>query len=388
MSNPFKPKMSAEELLKTAKVRFVLSNPFFSCLVLRLEFKVIEDVEDAPTKTTITDGSTMWCNREYIESLSLDEVQTVLAQEALHLGLLHHTRMGDREKQKWEKASDYAVNSILHNSNFKLPPGSAHNSQWDNKSVEEIYTLLPDCPPCNKPQGAGNGNGDSWISSSEMAPPQSKEEEKRQEREWKEAFASACATARQQGTLPAGMDRLLDQLLEPEIDWKEELRKFLTDRKYTDPRWCHPNRRYIHQGIYLPSRAPEETGVVAVAIDTSGSIGEKELNEFGAELNSIIKDLKPEKVVLMWADAAVCKVQEFTYEDEIVLTPKGGGGTDFRPVFKYVDKHEIKPKALVYLTDGYGSFPDEPAPYPTMWVINNNQITPPWGEHLKIGVKK
>jgi predicted metal-dependent peptidase len=124
-----------------------------------------------------------------------------------------------------------------------------------------------------------------------------------------------------------------------------------------------------------------------VVVDTSGSIGEKELSEFGGEIQAILTDLKPRKVHVIYCDAAINKVVEFGPHDPVVLEAVGGGGTSFKPPFKYVEDHQINPRCLVYLTDGYGDFPDEDkVNFPTLWAINNHDVVPPFGEHVVIQV--
>jgi predicted metal-dependent peptidase len=151
--------------------------------------------------------------------------------------------------------------------------------------------------------------------------------------------------------------------------------------------WNRPNRRFIHQGLYLPSRDIKLTGTFVCVIDTSGSIGEKELNEFGSEIKGIVDQMQPEKVYVMYCDAAVAHVDEFGKYDELTFAAHGGGGTDFRPPFKWLEEHDITPDALVYLTDGYGSFPEEEdVHFPCLWAINNRNVEPPFGVHIVIEV--
>jgi len=169
--------------------------------------------------------------------------------------------------------------------------------------------------------------------------------------------------------------------MEPKIDWRAILRRFMTEKAQDDFSWTRGNRRFVAQGLYLPSRISEGTGEIAVAIDTSGSIGQKELDAFGSEVQGIIKDARPSKIYVIYCDAEINHVDVFTPDDEVKFKLHGGGGTDFHPPFRWLEENQIVPKCFVYLTDGYGPFPEEPG-YPAMWAINNNQVTPPWGEHF------
>lgn len=381
----------AQKVVK-ARATLVMAQPFFGSLALRL--KVVEDVG---IKKSNCDGVTFAYNPKYIDSLTLEEVRGVLAQAVMHPAFLHHTRRGNREKKKWNKAADYSINGIIERAGFKLPPGEFVDPKYDGTTAEHIYTLLPEEPEGNDPgEGEGEGdkdsNGDGCCGVNDAPgdkPGQqaSESERKSQEQEWKLAVAQAAHVAKQQGKLPADMERMIEELMAPQMPWKELLRRFLTEKAADDFTWKRGNRRFVSQGLYLPSRESEATGEIAVCIDTSGSIGAKELNEFGSEIQGIIEEVRPSKTIVIYCDAQVNKVVEFGPHDPVILEAVGGGGTDFRPPFHYLREKNILPKALVYLTDGYGSFPDEhEVDFPTLWCINNDQVVPPLGEHLVLNV--
>jgi predicted metal-dependent peptidase len=162
------------------------------------------------------------------------------------------------------------------------------------------------------------------------------------------------------------------------------LRRFLTEKTPGDSSWQNPNRRFVHQGLYLPSAVNEPSGTVVVVIDTSGSIGPKELMDFGSEVEGIKQDVRPNKTYVIYCDAAVNRVDEFGPDDELELEAVGGGGTDFRPPFDWLDENGIHPSCLVYLTDGYGTFPDDDEiSFPTLWAMTTD-VESPLGETLSI----
>lgn len=346
------------------------------------------------TKTLHTDGNTVWYNEDFVDKHEVSEIVGALAHTSLHPALLHHTRMGSRDMKKWNKACDYVVNDIVSKAGFHLPNDCEFllDPAYAGKTADEVYTLLPDTP-----DGAGGGGGNQSGPGSVQRPNpsggtaddtlSSQQRTAESEGEWKQALAQAAAIAKQQGKLPAGIDRVIDDALNPEQDWKELLREFCTKKKPCPPKWNRPNRRFAHHGLYLPTRFTTPTGTFVIVIDTSGSIQEKELDEFGTEIKAIMGDLQPEQIVLIWADAAVAGVQRFGPDDDLVFNPRGGGGTDFRPAFNWVNKNSVHPDALIYMTDGYGPFPDIPPDYPVLWLVNNNQVVPPWGEHLQLKVE-
>jgi predicted metal-dependent peptidase len=161
----------------------------------------------------------------------------------------------------------------------------------------------------------------------------------------------------------------------------------MTERKPDDFSWSRGNRRFLAQGLYLPSRIDvAHMGIVVVAIDTSGSIRAAELDAFAAEVTAIITDTQPAKTIVIYCDADIAHIDEFGPEDELTFAAHGGGGTNFHPPFKWLEEQQITPKVFVYLTDGHGSFPDHAPEFPVLWCINNTSAKPPHGEHIILGV--
>lgn len=382
--------MSPQQKMTKSRANLVMMQPFFGALALRLKV-----VEDPAIQTASCDGSTLAFNPKFVNELTVSQCTGLIAHEVMHAALMHHTRRGDRSPKRWNVACDHAVNNILKKSGFDLPSGRYADPAYDGASAEHIYTLLPeDQNDNNGDGGSGGGNensdpgGDGGVQDSPNSQNNgaSASQQNAEETEWKVAVAQAAHVAKQAGRLPAGMERLIEELLEPQLPWRSILRRFMTERANDDFSWKRGNRRFVAQGLYLPSRESEGSGEMVVVIDTSGSIGQKELTEFGNEIKGIVEDVRPSKTYVMYCDASVAHVDEFKPEDKLEFAAHGGGGTDFRPPFEWLEERHIQPKALVYLTDGYGPFPEEPASFPTMWVINNDRVSPPHGEHLVLEV--
>ena len=166
-------------------------------------------------------------------------------------------------------------------------------------------------------------------------------------------------------------------------DWRALLRDFVAARSPSDYRWSPPNRRYLAAGLYLPSVERRGLGTIVVAIDTSGSIGGAELEQFAGELSAIAEEAQPEMVHVIYCDSAVQSVQHFTAGESLRLKPKGGGGTDFRPVFEWVKDHGAEPACLIYLTDLCCSKYPEVPEYPVLWVTASRR-TARFGETVRI----
>lgn len=191
--------------------------------------------------------------------------------------------------------------------------------------------------------------------------------------------AQAC------GRAPDGIDRQVEEARESAQDWRAILREFIAATSPTDYRWSPPNRRFIASGLYLPSIDRSGVGEIAIVVDTSGSIGAEELAQFAGEITAIHDEVKPERIYIVYCDAAVQSVEEFGPSDSIQLSPKGGGGTDFEPPFVWLKEQGIEPKCLIYLTDLCCRSYPEPPPYPVLWVTDSRREAP-FGETLRISI--
>lgn len=397
--------MTPADKITKARAMLIMKQPFFGSLALRLRTKEVPKLG-----TAAVDGRTMYYDPDFVSKLTLNQIVGMIAHEVMHCAMLHHTRRGEREKKRWNKACDFAINHILLDAKLDLPDQGCVNNAWKTFTAEHIYTLLPEEKGGGgkggivliKVEGEGNGGEGEGNEKNEVeggndpggngrvddSPSNSKSpaETQQEETEWKVALAQALHVAKQRGKVPAGMERLVEELLEPILPWRDILRRFMTEKANDDFTWARPNRRLIGSGTYLPARRSEDAaGEMVVIIDTSGSIGIKELTEFASEISSIHKDVKPKKLHVIYCDAAIAHIDTFGPEDELKIEPHGGGGTSFRPPFVWIENNCPDVKCAIYLTDGYGDFPEE-QPFPVMWAINNDQVIPPFGEHLQLTV--
>ena len=212
--------------------------------------------------------------------------------------------------------------------------------------------------------------------------------------EFTEAIARAAAAAKAIGKLPGSLQRMIDQILEPQVNWREHIRMVLTGKiGRRRESWDTPNRRRIvlNPAIYLPGKRGHGANDVTVVIDNSGSISEVELSAFFSEASAILADCKPKMVRVIWCDWEVRRVEEARCLDELehirVQGSPGGGGTRFEPPFEWLEEHNIRPDTLVYLTDLMGSFPDDPKVYPVVWCSTTSQ-TAPFGETVHVEVRR
>lgn len=376
----------ADPLFKITKARGILisQQPFFGTLALRLKLQEIDD--PSICQVMATDGKTLYYNPTTVKAMPQQQVLGVVAHEVLHCAFQHMFRRRHRNAQKWNKATDYVINSILLKERFSLPEGRLFNSKYSDMSAEEVYTKLPNDPP-----GSGGSAGSNpWDFGSCLDPSipdpktgksPSKASIQENEKAWEIATKQAALIAKKAGKLPGNLSELIDELFAPQIAWKDQLWRFMNKRKPDRITWNRPNRRLLWQEIYLPSRRYVPTGDIVVGIDTSGSISENELKHFASELDEIHKALQPEKLYVLNIDTVIHTIDEYGPYDRLKVKYYGRGGTSFDPLFKWVDDHpEVQPDAIVYLTDGYAEWPKEYVGCPVLWCMTNKTVKPPWGE--------
>jgi predicted metal-dependent peptidase len=379
----------AAKAIAAARTKLVLGrrpqDAFFATLALRLQ---IESSWDCPTAAT--DGKRLIYNPNWFADLSAEEAQGVVAHEVMHCALAHHARRHGRDPTCWNIAADLSVNPLLLDAGFRLPSGrlvpgeGTYRELPQGQSAEEYYALLPRGQPCEQ-EGKGRPGGDPGSCGVVLEPRGgSPAETRRAEAEWKVAVIQAQEIARQRGSLSGGLARMVQQILRPQVDWRDVLREFVAQHARNDYAWAPPNRRFIHAGLYLPGLRSEELGHVVLAVDTSGSIGRDELDRFAAETQAIL-DAYDCTLTIMYHDSRVQRVETWRAADgPLTLHPIGGGGTDHRPVFEHIEREGIDATCAICLTDLESSFPAIAPAYPVLWAVVGNRRQPPFGTYVTL----
>lgn len=352
---------NAAKKLTISRSKLLLDNYFFGRLALYLQM-----VEKPEIPTLAVDGAHIYYNPQFILSLSEELVTSAIAHEIMHCVFEHIFRRGSRDPFLWNCAGDYAINLVLADSGFRLGPGWLLNVKYRDWFTEQIYEDLQQkgsagSPLCDILPAAGN-----------------KEELEEKQYEWGTVVVQAANETAQRGSVPAGLARLFSDMASPKIPWREVLQYFLVQIARDDFSWRRPNRRYVASGLYLPMMYSEDAGPIAVAIDTSGSISAEMLEMFAAEIRSIVAQVRPERVTVIYTDAAVNHVDVFNRGEELQFDMHGGGGTDFRPAIQRAG--EDQPLAMVYLTDLEGPTGDDPG-FPVLWCCTRKH-TAPWGQTI------
>lgn len=385
-----------EQRLSKAKTSLILDHPFVGTIALNMPFIISDTVEipgvgKAAMPTACTDGKRVVFNPEFIRPLTDDQLLFLAAHECLHPMLEHNFRRGARDPWKFNAAADYVINQLLTDDNIgKFIPGGCLDKNIYEKgggTTEGIYSILPDPPEDQKGYvGMAGGKGQKPYDNVEDGGG-TNAERTMQQAEWKVKVAQASQAAKMMGKMSANMQRLVDDIMKPKVDWREVLRKFVEKVKTDNRTFARPNRRFISQGLILPTVSGEALGEIAFAIDCSGSIGQEEINQFSAEIHAVKEEGNPVKIHLVYFDSEVCHYEGFGRDDDLHVEMHGGGGTAFSPVFRYMNKNQIEPIACIFLTDlccnDFGPQPE----YPVLWV-STMEGTAPWGEIVLMDEKR
>jgi predicted metal-dependent peptidase len=384
------------EKLISARVGLLLKASFFGNLATRL--KLIN--ADEWCATAATDGRNFYYNTRFIEMLRPKEIEFLFGHEVLHCVYDHFGRRGDRDPQLWNIANDYCVNGDLvkHNVGEKITSVPClYDRKYDGMSSEEVYDQLYenatkidigkllDQMIDEHLDGEGDGDGDE-DGEGKGRPKLSAEDKQAIKDEIKEAMLAAAATVDGAGNLPAGVKRLIQQLTEPQMNWRELLRMNLESTIKADYTWMRASRKGWHMDAVMPGQKPDEMIDVAVMLDASGSISQDMLRDFLSEIQGIMDSFPAYKIHVVTFDTDCYNPAQYdsdNLDSMIDYEVSGGGGTDFDCIFTYLKNEEITPRRLIVFTDGYpfGSWGD--AEYcDTTWILHGTTtIVPPWGTH-------
>jgi predicted metal-dependent peptidase len=406
--------------IEIATVAITLKHPFWASLLFdKMEVKL-----DTRMPVAATDGKTIFLNPDNMETRTNGQVVFIMAHEIGHAMFRHCPRFKYFKEMGFEGqpfdqmlaniAADYVINAMLKECGVgEVPPDALLLPKYNgNMAWTEVYRdLLQNKPPPPKGQPGkgqgGGGGGSSQPQQPNQGNPQQQQpgsgkgnqpgsapsaqdyadrglpvpldehldpidadasNQTHSEEGWQLAIAAAANAAKAQGKLPAMLERFVDQLLEPQKPWQELLRASISARIGRDERtWRRPRRRsLVESNVYLPGMTGSGSGVLAVFVDTSGSIGQIEFDTFCGELQSILTDAKPEACHILFGDARVHShvlLDEWGDARDAFKKARGGGGTDFRPFWVWLDEQKVVPDTAVLLTDTYGSYPDA-SPFP------------------------
>ncbi len=398
--------LTEEDRLTKAVVR-ILGEPKYVALagVIMIGSKTIG--EEVPT--AYTNGKDEVYGRKFVEVLSDAELRGLILHENYHKLYRHLTtwkNLWDIDPELTNMACDYVINIKIVDENpperkdgkmvrfAVLPEGALIDERFRGMSAAEVFNILREQQSSEPKPRRGNGEGGGggldehdWEGANELTP----DEVSELERDIDEAIRQGALVA---GKMGVNVSRDIEDLLQPQVDWREVLREFVksTCAGKDFSTWARPNRRFLGQGVYLPSGISEKVDELVLAIDTSNSIGQRALTLFLTEVKAICDTVKPDKVrLLYWGHIVVGdESYELSALDDLVKStkPRGGGGTDVECVVDYMRDNKITPQATIVLTDGdlYGGWGKWDCP--VLWaILDNEDANPDVGKrvHIKSG---
>lgn len=373
----------AHDRITAARIHVLQDHPFFGLKLIKLDL-----VEDSSHPDMWVDGNSLGYNPEWAMNASFEDLKFWTAHCACHCILCHPLRREGRDQNDWDEATDRVVNAILSKSGIRPPRGVIVYDGYEDKSAEEAYhhVEFDDYGDKEKNKKKKQENGESGESgtgadskrrqpgqcrdqSSDDGTKPSQSEKQEMEQDQAEELAALAQQAAAMGNLPACIGRMVDDILNKKMDWKEELAEYLLSFDKSDYSWSRPNRRFINKGLYLPSlQADGAIDHMVLAIDTSESVDQKKLSAFVAELNGILEQVTPSRITVILCSSYIKDVIELPHSEPFSHEIYGGGGTDLCPPFEWVEENGESPDLLVYFTDLQGPKPLLEPNYPVVWI--------------------
>lgn len=380
--------IDAKLLMTKARTKLLLNHPFFGHLVMGMNF--VELYKIGKFNTAATDGKTIWYNPDYIEQIYKENpeyVQSILTHEVLHAVFSHIGRKGHRDKDIWNYACDFVVNSTIVESGLQIHPDWLYNVKYKNWTSEEVYDdLLKNSKLITSPNCIGaladHHYGDDDFPGETM----SEEEKEINEKEMKDKVVKAANSAGA-SNVPNSIKILIDSFINPKIKWHQILRKYISEYTKSDYTWLRPNKRHFGSGIILPSMKKQEKIKLAIAIDTSGSIADDDIKAFMSEINNIVSMFDEYEIDAAYFDTEIhsptkiCNGVDFKNFCENI---KGRGGTVFDVWWNWFNdlKNADKTNAIIFFTDGYpyGQWVPSDMTYTNIfWVVKGSRNVGPVG---------
>ena len=397
----------AKEKLIRERTKLLLFRPFFGILALGLEF-----VPDEKIPSMSVDGTSIFYNPNFVLLRPSTQIRTLIAHEVLHCALGHLWRQGAREQDRWNYATDHAVNLILKKEGFNVPEDCHCNPEFDGMEAERIYTKLksekkrlldshekwPGKKSEEKDKRDTKDNSDDGTERSgvkkDQKPPKNVPEKNvdargnqskdKLEKKWKEQIAKADAIARMIGKLPGATSELIKSALSPKMNWRDILFDLVLSLAKNDFRLTPPNKKHLWREMYLPS-LKGATLEIALAGDESGSISKEQYEMLLAEVKGITEQFDSYTIHFYLCDMQInfqTTLTEFNeWPDKF---EKHSGATSFVPVFEAIEEEGFSPTVLIYLTDGDGEYPKYDPGYPVIWILNQEHEVP-FGTSIVIG---
>ena len=378
-----------------ARIQLMLAQPYLASAIAR--YPLINAQATDWCDTMATDGYNIFVNPDFCDSLSIEETIFVLAHEVMHCVLGHIDRREQREPTVWNHAIDYATNLMLIELGFKMPKVGLINHSYRGMTSEDIYEELIKKYKKN-PQAKDKVNSSIKSWDLHLAPDdirglsaRADEFPSLEERKRLRISTSKDLVGKLQSMAPGLFDSEINQAKGGDVPWRALLARFFTGLRQDDYRMFPPNKKHLWREIYLPSIGTPGPSHIVVAVDTSGSMSDDELAIILKEIDKL-RSITNCRLTLIQCDADIQKIDDFEATDQTNFKRYkflGRGGTAFIPVFDYIREKQAESffqlDCLIYLTDGFGSFPEKPSAYPVLWIMTEySQPNVPFGEVIRL----
>tara|TARA_B110000211_G_C14065007_1_gene547300 strand:+ start:213 stop:1376 length:1164 start_codon:yes stop_codon:yes gene_type:complete len=380
-------KLSAPDKMLKSKTDLLRKFPFFGMLLIKLKILADESI----TQTMATDGKFIYYNPAWVTLLTLGETIGTVAHEILHCALLHPYRRCNRDRDLWNAACDLAINPLLIDWGFTLPAGGLIDPRFHAMSAETIYHIIykeaTPLPPVQwgeilEPSETSEEQANKELQAGSIFKDTRSVAE--QEKDWETAVSATSESCKGRGDQTMG-DLVRIGLGTPLIDWTRQFHDIVGTITQTDFAWYPPDPVYIHRKLIIPTLHEPTIGHLVFAMDTSASVNQKCLKAFNTEIHDVLSRVTFLSLTVLQCDTKIHRINIYEPDDELDLTVVGRGGTNFAPIFKWIeDEMDDEPSALIYFTDmGSSDYPDTPPDYPVFWA-RTEKLDAPFGIHIDL----
>lgn len=377
-------KYTNEDFLRNAKILLANRCPFFG----RVGFDLPWKIKELEMPTAATDGYNLYFDPRFLDELQedvklgRDTLLGVCIHEIIHVIKFHAQRRKHREPMLWNIAVDISTNheieTYLVNRNIcKLPTNSVKSDKYEGWLEEQIYDDLK-----NKLEKDGKVPFDNFDLI--LEPSDEKLSPEEIQRKVGKAIEAGAEYARQRGDMPGWLADYVSEYKEVQLNWQALLRRFLAPIFPKTVSWDRPNKRLINRNIYMPSVIKDGVGKLAICVDTSGSVSDKEINHFISEMNYILSEMTPEEVQIIWFEGQVWQIDHYKAGESFVVPEKmSRGGTVLKNAIEAID---INPKCVIVLSDLEVDFNGYDIPSCPTLFISTTDIVAPWGQTIRLSV--
>jgi len=373
--------MSLAAKISQAKAKLLVEYPYFGTLASRLELLCNDDIESFKSS-----GTKIEYRKEYLRELELCEIAFILANGAMHSVLAHDMRKKKRSGWLWQMATDIAINDMLLQNGLVMPYGAEYRERFSGMYAEEIYAQLKEDILREDEELEYEAESLDDVEQNENNTEESKAQELQEEILAEQLLAEEAIALLesqiQKGEAPESIERFFTLLDSSKVDWREQLREAIDRFVRDDYVMMPPSKKLLYSGIYLPSAHSEKFHLI-IGIDSSASVDKDMLDTFLSEVSFLMQQIQNYTIELLVCDEKLHFHKTFESGEHLEVELKGGGGTDFRPLFLYIEEHFFNTKLLLYFTDLDGVFPKKVPNYSVKWITQSPKAVP-FGEIIQI----